>query len=427
VQGLQWPQGRHLTSDAEGATQVTTIDGGPAWARGYDVTMLRELAQVYRTSGDDQYALGAFSRVKENALAQWLEEGELVSWGQHDVPGTPVAVAQVSHPRVQVPVRDFTGEARLRVPAGSAVVRHPAATTVAGEEFLHALVRAAWPITDGHDVYLEGWVESPLVQALAAGAGLDLLATKIKASSELVGVWGPAGTPHVEVEPADALTLGRLHVLPGRLSDAAEEVAGMAGWADHYSSYNARHSWSALSLHGYVEPGTAPDPAQIVKPAEMSKAWKAEHPGWEEWAVAPTPLLERLPAVAQALEHVQEALGIERWQRVRLMRLQPGGGELTRHSDITDPEAGTADGKLVRIHVPLITNPQVLFRMWRLSGAQVEAHMPAGTVWSLDTRKPHKAGNYGTSERVHLVADAYSNEALRSRLAEAAEAEEVPA
>jgi hypothetical protein len=53
--------------------------------------------------------------------------------------------------------------------------------------------------------------------------------------------------------------------------------------------------------------------------------------------------------------------------------------------------------------------------------------MAAGTVWSLDTRKPHKAGNYGTSERVHLVADAYSNEALRARLSEAAEAEEVPA
>ena len=107
--------------------------------------------------------------------------------------------------------------------------------------------------------------------------------------------------------------------------------------------------------------GGEPDPQNIVKPAEMARKWKAEHPDWEQWPLEWTPLIEALPAVAELVDLVGITLGVASWERVRLMRLQPGGGELTRHSDITDPDAGAAEGKLARIHVPLFTNQQVRF------------------------------------------------------------------
>lgn len=400
----------------------------PAWARGYALEELRAVAEVYRQA-DKPYVLGAFSAVKENTVAEWMDSAELVTYARGAgglVPSFDGAV-RVFVPRVRVPVRDFTGEVRARVEPGAAVLYRPAATTGGGWADLLELARGQVPLTEGRPVWLEGWLESPDVRLLAASAGLRLLAVKIKASSELVGVWSP---PQVEpvsaLGPADRVTLGRLggpSSLPHLAQAAAAEVEGLDGWAQHYSSYNARRAWTALSLHGYTDPAVGPDFEQIMKPAEMSKAWKAEHPGWEAWPLEWTPLRAALPMTMMLAADLAAYLETD-FQRVRLMRLEPGGGELTRHSDITDPEAGTAPGKLARLHVPLITNPQVLFRQWTLEARQVEANMAAGSLWYLDTRKPHRAGNYGTSPRVHLVVDAYMSEKLRAAIAGALEAEE---
>lgn len=388
----------------------------PAWARGYDLEELRAVAQVFRAA-DKPYALGAFSAVKENTVAEWRAAGQLLL-------GTDYAAAQL-RPKVTVPVRDFTGEARARIEPGAIVFRRVAASSEAGWRALAGMVREE---ARARPVWLEGWVESPAVQRLTMEARLHLVATKIKASSELVGVWSSEPpTAQAALHPADERTLVRLLMpdLPLEVVEAAAaQVVGTTGWADHYSSYNQRHSWSALALQGYHAPGAEPDATQIAKPAEMSKAWKAEHFDWESWPVGPTPLMEVLPAVAGLVRHVAYQLATT-FQRVRLMRLEPGGGELTRHSDITDPEAGTASGKLARLHFPLATNPDVRFRQWRLSGRQVEAHMAVGEGWYLDTRKPHRAGNFGTEPRIHLVIDAYSSATLRRLIAEGNEAPEV--
>lgn len=406
-----------------------TTEAGPAWARGYPLDELRAVAGLYREA-DAPYALGAFSRVKEATVADWLDRSQLMAYSEGKVPGwqpslaePPRAAAQCVQVRRPLPVRDFTGAVVATVPARHVIVRHPAA--ISGEAWADLLdLFTGWAL-DGAPAWLEGWAESPHIRLLAFAADLELVATKIKASSELVGVWGPRDTQHLVVSAADQVTLGHLRVELGydavQAAAAEVEAVGTSTWADHYSSYNVRHSWSALSLQGF---GHEPD--DILKPAEMSKAWKAEHPGWEQWPLRPTPLAPKMPAVWQLVRRLSSALGGAEFQRVRLMRLQPGGGELTRHSDITDPEAGTDDGKLARIHIPLITNPDVRFRQWRLSGEQVEASMGVGEVWYLDTRKPHKAGNYGTTERVHLVADAYVTSQARQLIAEAAEARPAP-
>ena len=404
---------------------ATEFKVAPSWARGFPIEYLRSVAAVYREA-DKPYALGAFSAVKENTVAEWLADGELYASATPEA--TRHYAARLFEPRVRVPVRDFTGEVRARIEPGAVVLYRPAATSTEGWGALMDAVQGRLPAFTGHPVWLEGWLEAPEVRALAASAGLRLVAVKIKASSELVGVWAPPDVEPVStIGHADRVTLGQLAPAPElrhMARAAADEVATADGWAQHYSSYNARRAWTAMSLHGYTDPGLGPDASQIVKPAEMSKTWKAEHPGWAEWPLEWTPLAGALPATRELLDALSDDLEAS-FQRVRLMRLEPGGGELTRHSDITDPEAGTADGKLARLHIPLITNPQVLFRQWTLAGRQVEANMGPGELWYLDTRKPHKAGNYGTSPRIHLVVDAYVGPRLRERIARSLEAPEV--
>lgn len=99
------------------------------------------------------------------------------------------------------------------------------------------------------------------------------------------------------------------------------------------------------------------------------------------------------------------------------MRLAPGGGELTRHADIIDPEAGTKDGRLVRLHIPIQTHPACMFRAWTLRGEEGARHFPESSICYIDTRKPHAVVNGGPVDRIHLVVDAYSSAELRARIA----------
>jgi hypothetical protein len=89
--------------------------------------------------------------------------------------------------------------------------------------------------------------------------------------------------------------------------------------------------------------------------------------------------------------------------------LRPGGGELARHTDQVDPDAGIKPGKLMRMHVPLETNDHVKFSSWTPGGQGLDVHMDVGNSYFLDTRKPHKAVNDGTTIRTHLVIDVVAN------------------
>jgi len=177
-------------------------------------------------------------------------------------------------------------------------------------------------------------------------------------------------------------------------------------WVDHYSSYNKRRSWHAVALRSF-----GGDAAFIEKPAEMSKAWKAEHADSLAWTARDTPLMRQLPALAELAHQIPGGK-----QRVRLMRLT-AGGELSRHADITDKEAGIQTGKVARIHIPLISNEACRFQSWRLDGLGADdVFMQPGRAWYLDTRKPHAARNAGRDARVHLVIDAMASPALRALL-----------
>ena len=174
-------------------------------------------------------------------------------------------------------------------------------------------------------------------------------------------------------------------------------------FTNHYSNYNKDNSWSAISLRGYT-----PDWSFITKPEEMSKKWKAENKD-VEFKLQNTELRKMFPEVEDLL----------RWlpgkpHRIRFMNLSPGGGELQRHTDQVDPDAGVNDYKLMRFHFPIVTNEDVMFNQWNWHAELVEAHMKVGECWYLDVRKPHRAVNAGTEMRTHLVVDVEANDEVRN-------------
>lgn len=118
-------------------------------------------------------------------------------------------------------------------------------------------------------------------------------------------------------------------------------------------------------------------------------------------AFANTPLLERCP-------YVREVLGaLQCPQRaVRFLRLK-AGSIIKEHRDY---ELGFEDGE-VRLHIPVITNPEVEFIL-----NQARVTMNEGECWYLNVSRPHRVANRGATDRVHLVADCVVNDWLRELL-----------
>ena len=48
---------------------------------------------------------------------------------------------------------------------------------------------------------------------------------------------------------------------------------------------------------------------------------------------------------------------------------------------------GIADDKLMRIHVPIKTNPNVEFTSWSTNGTKDVVNMSEGSCWYLDIKK----------------------------------------
>jgi hypothetical protein len=82
------------------------------------------------------------------------------------------------------------------------------------------------------------------------------------------------------------------------------------------------------------------------------------------------------------------------WGRSRLMGLAPGS-EVPSHIDINYYWRTH-----LRIHIPLITNPGVLFTC-----GDETVHMAAGECWVFDSFRWHDVQNKGGEQRIHLVLD----------------------
>lgn len=105
--------------------------------------------------------------------------------------------------------------------------------------------------------------------------------------------------------------------------------------------------------------------------------------------MSPTPELQRCPYFLQVLSSFGTTVG-----RTRLMRLS-GGAEVKRHAD-----QGYYWAERARIHVPVVTQPEVRFECDTSA-----INMAEGECWIFDTWRQHRVINQHASSRIHLVCD----------------------
>jgi hypothetical protein len=151
-------------------------------------------------------------------------------------------------------------------------------------------------------------------------------------------------------------------------------------WIEHFIRHDYEGDWSVIALR--CPPGVT-DPAHMI----------TSDPNRSDYA--DTPVLTGSPYFRQVLATFACEL-----HSVRLMRLAPGSS-IKEHQDY---DLSFEHG-MVRIHIPVLTNTGVDFR---LNGTRVA--MPAGSCWYLRLSDPHSVANRGANDRVHLVIDAVVNE-----------------
>jgi len=153
----------------------------------------------------------------------------------------------------------------------------------------------------------------------------------------------------------------------------AEEVAALPqqAWQAHPTSYTGNSAVPLISVNGEANDFFA-------------------------GPMGESPWLQQCPYLRQVLARFDVVLG-----RSRLMGLQ-GGHQVPRHSDTNYHWF-----QRVRIHVPVITFPEVKFHC----GDQ-EVHMGQGEAWVFDNWRSHHVVNPTSSLRVHLVADTVGSAAF---------------
>jgi hypothetical protein len=112
--------------------------------------------------------------------------------------------------------------------------------------------------------------------------------------------------------------------------------------------------------------------------------------------MVPSERLQRTPYLRQVMGCFDTVIG-----RSRLMRLAPGA-EVSEHTD-----GHYFWRNHLRIHVPILTEPSVIFRC-----GDEQIHMAAGEAWTFDNWQPHSVQNGSQRERVHLVIDTVGSAGL---------------
>ena len=172
----------------------------------------------------------------------------------------------------------------------------------------------------------------------------------------------------------------------------AADLAALAAapWTAHFVEQNYEGEWSAMALR-------APKGTAHQHPIRQIYS----DPGITEFE--DTPLMDACPHLRAAAEAFGEA------HAVRLMRLTPGS-VIKEH---TDHDLAAEDG-MARIHVPVTSNPDVVFEVNRR-----RVDMAPGEAWYLRLADPHRVANRGESDRIHLVIDVPINPTLEALMRQA--------
>ena len=103
--------------------------------------------------------------------------------------------------------------------------------------------------------------------------------------------------------------------------------------------------------------------------------------------------------VAPYIDHIIHSFDCE-LKRVRILRLAPGR-DIRWHSDGGE----CLDRGKARLHVPIVTNPKILFQI-----SHEDQSWKAGELWYGDFAFPHRVRNASEKDRFHLVIDVVKND-----------------
>jgi len=195
--------------------------------------------------------------------------------------------------------------------------------------------------------------------------------------------------------------------------EAYEDVSILNSVAAHLDSvdfkkvktkYTKGEDWTALSLHGY-----GPEPLDILKPGVLKSSVKTE--AKLQW----TSLRDN--TIMKPIFDILDKLPCE-YERVRFMKLE-AWKNIGKHTDKIDKDIGFDDGQIVRIHVPIRTNDNVVFTLYENAKDKSgnEHRLKTGHYYYTDVTKAHAVRNESDVDRIHLVIDCYSNNALRTLIA----------
>lgn len=376
------------------------------WQHNYELDYLLGLEEYY--SDYNKYSYSPFSAMKKNVIASGLHNNTLKIY---DRAGKNLVLLDSKISKTSSPITMY-GDIKIGIKEkGDRTITKLA--WVEGQEKLTSDILTAFT----EPCWLYVWAEDPASNKVAIDARFNVIGTKVTTFAELYAIYFRdarnrnslfgEGREHPTRMDVEDCSLEKTNIEKIDLYDdifplvkAVEELN--TEYTNHYSNYNKKKSWAALSLRGYTA-----DPAFITKPVEMSKKWQLDHID-EKFSMQDTELRTALPQVEEVLKFLPGKL-----HRIRLMKLVPNGGELERHTDQVDPDIGVKNGKIMRFHFPLITNDDVVFTMWGVDGKPKSANMKVGECWYLDIRKPHQAINNGDRDRIHLVVDVEANDEVR--------------
>lgn len=157
-----------------------------------------------------------------------------------------------------------------------------------------------------------------------------------------------------------------------------EALTAPAPWKADYSAYQSGGWWTTSLMNA------SGDAADVTIGDCTAK---------------PTDLLEQMPATAELLAE----LGLS-YMWVRLARLEPNAF-LWEHRDYDE----LAETERHRLHIPLHTNSSAF-----LVTGDTKVHMSGGRIWRLTPTYAHGVCNLLGPDRIHLIADVYSDDAYQA-------------
>ena len=167
---------------------------------------------------------------------------------------------------------------------------------------------------------------------------------------------------------------------PARLKEDLAQIQPHE-WVSHFNKSYYDGEWSGVALRS-----TSGEAGQIY-PDPSTKDY------------SDTPALARTAYFREVLSTFRcEILA------ARLLRLK-AGSRIREHRDYN---LSIEDGEL-RVHVPIQTNPQLVFI---LGGERLV--LSEGAAWYLNVNYPHSVDNAGDIDRIHMVFDCVVNDWLRA-------------